>query len=205
MSFAANADGASSVTSNASARSADKTKETAKGNGKADDQKAKAASLANAKSGKNKSVGQTADDGSGGNVSVAAALAINVSNSDALATIGDGLTVVAGDVGTGAVSVASSDNMDGSAVADGSAATGSGGTAVGVAVAINVADMTNRAVIGNNVNVTGDGVSAVASMKDAGGDQVNEFAAKATSGGRAATSGSPGRSRSTCPTPSARA
>ena len=95
---------------------------------------------------------------------VAAALAINVSNSTALATVANGLTVVAGDgAGTGAFTLATSNNMDGSAVADGSATTGTGGsgTAIGVGVAINVADMTNRAVLGDNVHVTADGSQAV--------------------------------------------
>src|SRR5207244_3051901 len=81
-----------------------------------------------------------------------------------------------------------SNNMDATATADGSAATGGddgdgdGGTAVGVAVAINVATMTNRAVVGNNVTATGDGFSATAAMKNVGGDTTNRFGAKATSG-----------------------
>src|SRR5262249_28973581 len=155
--FAANGDGASTATAKASAKGADKQKEQDKGNTTADQQTAKQKALADSKSGKTNNVGQTATDGSGGTVSVAAALAINVSHSDALASLPAGVTVVAGDgAASGALTVSASNNMDAAAIADGSAATGESGTAVGIAVAINVPTMTNRAVVNAGATATGD-------------------------------------------------
>ncbi|MDP2326338.1 MAG: hypothetical protein Q8N51_20250, partial [Gammaproteobacteria bacterium] len=58
----------------------------------------------------------------------------------------------------------------------------SSGTAVGVGIAINIADMQNQAVVGAGTSVTAEGVSAQALMKDVGGDKTHTFAAKATSG-----------------------
>ncbi|TAK65480.1 MAG: hypothetical protein EPO22_04755, partial [Dehalococcoidia bacterium] len=183
VSLAAHGDGKSVVLAKASAKGADKGEEsTENGNTKADDQKDDQVALANGKSGDGDSVGQTAEDGSGGDVSVAAALALNVTDSEASARIGNGGTIIAGDgVGTGNLTLAASNNMDATATADGSAATGDSGTAVGIAVAINVADMTNEALIGD-ATVTAEGVSATASMKNLSGDQKHLFEAKATSG-----------------------
>lgn len=96
VSFAALADGASVAEVTASAAGADKEDEADGGNSTADDQTAKQTSLANAKSGKDNSVDQTANtDGEGdssGSVGVAAALAINVSRSDAVANVPSGIT-----------------------------------------------------------------------------------------------------------------
>src|SRR4029079_15874967 len=80
-------------------------------------------------------------------------------------------------------------NMDASAIADGSAAKGTdkdgkvSDTAVGVAVAIKLAEMSNDAVVPNTAHVTAEGVSVQAVMKDVGGNKSHNFAAKATSGG----------------------
>jgi hypothetical protein len=111
-------------------------------------------------------------------VGVAAALAINVSRSEAVAEIPSGITITAG----GLLTLESSNNMDASALADGSATEGSIDTAVGVAVAINVAHMTNQATVAGGANVTADGVHLSATMKDVGGDATHRFGAKATSG-----------------------
>ena len=57
-----------------------------------------------------------------------------------------------------------------------------GRTAVGVAIAINVATMRNTANINEGADVTADGVTAKALMKDVSGDTTSTFEAKATSG-----------------------
>jgi hypothetical protein len=182
VTFQALADGSSVADAKASAAGADKKDEADSGKNTADDQTAKQTSLANAKSGKDNSVDQTAntdgDGGSGGSVGVAAALAINVSRSDALAEIPSGITITAG----GLLTLESSNNMDASALADGSATEGSIDTAIGVAVAINVAHMTNLATVADGANVTAEGVQLSAAMKDVGGDTTHRFTAKATSG-----------------------
>src|SRR5262249_34947690 len=97
--FSAHADGSSLAQAKGSAAGADTTDEAASGKNTADQQAGSAAGLANQKSGGTNSVGKSADtdeNSSGGSVSVAAALAVNVSHSDALASVGDGVTVVAG-------------------------------------------------------------------------------------------------------------
>ena len=89
----------------------------------------------------------------------------------------------AGDGATnGSLNLAASNNMNATATADGSAASGAGGTSVGIAVAINVAAMTDSAVIGSNAIIKADGVTRSAGMRDVGGDLKHDFAAKATSG-----------------------
>ena len=198
VSFTASADGSSKAEAIASAVGADKTKEDAK-SGKsgttADDQTKSASGLASKQSGESKTVGKSAstDDGqsggSDGAVGVGAALALNVASSHATAAIGDGLVIIAGDAGDGALNLKAENNMDASAVADASAATGkdkdgkASGTAVGLAIALNIADMQNDARIGAST-VTADGVSVQALMKelDGGKDKTHTFAARATSG-----------------------
>ena len=59
----------------------------------------------------------------------------------------------------------------------------SSGTAVGIGIAINIADMQNHANVGVGATVTAQGVSAQALMKTVGADdKTHTFAAKATSG-----------------------
>ncbi|HWA13440.1 MAG TPA: LEPR-XLL domain-containing protein, partial [Burkholderiales bacterium] len=189
VSFSAKGDGASKSEAIASSAGADKTAESSKGNSTADDQASKATGLANKNSGdgKTRSTGKSAstDDGagSGGSVSVGAALALNVASSEAEATIGASRTIVAGDgVGTGALTLHAENNMDASAIADGSAAGGKGATSVGVAVALNIAFMENTATVGTGSTITADGYKAEAVMKDVGGNKAHKFEAKATSG-----------------------
>src|SRR6185503_14392447 len=171
VSLAARGDGSSKSDAIASAKGADKSKESSS---TADGQSKQQTDFANAKTGKSKSSGQSAGDGSG-QVGVAAALALNVASSNAQAGTG-GVTIDAGK----SVDVLSANNMDASATADGSAATGAGATSVGVAVAINVADMDNKATLDGDI--TAEGASAKALMKDVDGDKTHKFAAKATSG-----------------------
>jgi hypothetical protein len=53
---------------------------------------------------------------------------------------------------------------------------------VGVAVALNIADMDNTAVVGAGSTIDADGYTAEASMKKVGDDTTHTFVAKATSG-----------------------
>ena len=62
------------------------------------------------------------------------------------------------------------------------------GTGVGIAVAVNVATVTNEAILGDST-VTADGLLIQALVPSAGGDQVNEFKAEATSGSSGADTG----------------
>ena len=128
VSLTAAGDGASTVTAKASS-------EGEESGGDADQQQTKQTNFANSRSGKANSSGQSASTDSG-QVSVAAALAINVSDSIVQTSVADDSTINATD---GSLSLQSSNNMDAKAIADGSAKTTSGGTAVGVAVSINVA------------------------------------------------------------------
>jgi hypothetical protein len=174
ISLAAHGDGASIVTAKASA-------EGAAGDGSegadADEQKDSTTGLANQKSGKSDSTSQGASkDGEG--VSVAAALALNVSNSTASATVDAGMVTASG----GNLSVQTSNNMDSAATADGSAKTSEGGDAVGVAVAINVADMVNEAKVVAGTDVTANGLTLSSVMKNVGGDTTHTHVAKAASG-----------------------
>jgi hypothetical protein len=165
VSFTASGEGASRAHAIASAAGTSSDSEKSKGNSKADDQQKSTTDLANAKAGTNKSSGQSAQT-EGGDVSVAAALAINVANSDAIATTGDGLTITAGKTGAGTLTVGAANHMEAAAIADGRATTKSGGTSVGAAIAINVAHMTNEGSVGAGSVVDADGVTVEATMID---------------------------------------
>ena len=187
VTFSARGNGSSKAEAIASAAGTDSSKESAKGNSSADDQATKQTDFANKRGGGDNKVTKSAStddgDGGGGSVSVGAALALNVASSDAVATIGDNLSITAGSgSGTGALTLHAENNMDASAIADGSAAGGEGATSVGVAVALNIAFMENTATVGTGVTINADGFKAEALMKDVGGDKTSTFAAKATSG-----------------------
>ncbi len=186
VSFGAHASGGSAVVAKASAAGA------AADGSSADDQANKQTGVANQKkkSGSNKAVGQSAttNDGSGGGggVGLGAALAINVSSSSAIAEIPSPLTVIADDDGAGGgdLTLSTTNNMDATASADGSALNG---TAIGVAVAINVATLTNRASVDDGATVEAHGVTVEAKMKSiddgAGGTEAtHSTGASATSG-----------------------
>jgi hypothetical protein len=97
---------------------------------------------------------------SDGSVSVAGAVAIDIENGTAEAFIPDGLTVIA----TGMLSVTTAAQVNGQAIANGSAAATDGGTGVGVAVAVNVANETNSAYIGNNTVINSGGLTVTAGI-----------------------------------------
>jgi hypothetical protein len=164
VSFAASADGASKSEATASAKGTTAEAESDKGSTKADDQTKGATGLANKQSGESKSVDQSASTESG-SVSVAASLALNVANNDAIARVGDGLTIKAGDGGgTGGLIVRSSNLMLAEAIAQGVASTKADGDAIGIGVAINVAHENNEASVGAGASVTADGAIIYATM-----------------------------------------
>ena len=114
---------------------------------------------------------------SSGPIKVAAAIAID------LLTVGSAASVLAGVVvtATGSVTVRSASSVAGSAVADGSSSDGTGGgggsASVGVAVAINLATISNRAVVAGTV--VAQALTVDAGMASSG---THTFAATATSG-----------------------
>ncbi|MDZ4169923.1 MAG: hypothetical protein U1E26_09770, partial [Coriobacteriia bacterium] len=114
---------------------------------------------------------------SDGKVSVAAAIAVNISLSSARATIPANRRIVAG----GNLNLAASNNTDSRASADGAAAKGTDAT-VGAAVAVNYARITNEAVISHGATVNADGISLTAIMADVAGERVHASSAEATSG-----------------------
>ena len=138
--------------------------------------------------GKTSPSAETSSDtgGSGGNkISVAGAVAINIGSSSADAAIGDNVTISAGDK----LTVSATNNGDAKAVADGSAVvagSNDAGTSVGAAVAINVANVTTNATIGDNAQVTAKGVTVEAKMRELtsgeSSDKTDTLSAEATSG-----------------------
>jgi len=128
----------------------------------------------------NKATATTADKNgnSGGDaITVAAAVAVSILESNANAEIGDGLTITSG----GLLTVHSSQNADAKANASGSATQGKDGIAA--AVAINIVDVENQARIGSS-SVTADGLTVEAVMTPVAGEAVNthSFRADALSG-----------------------
>ncbi|KAG1649184.1 hypothetical protein GQR58_029239 [Nymphon striatum] len=76
-------------------------------------------------------------ESSTGPITVAAAIAVNIANTDAVADVPTGVTINAG----GAVTIQASNNTDAEANADGSSNTEGGTAAVGIAVGINLANV----------------------------------------------------------------
>ena len=115
---------------------------------------------------------------SDGTVGVAAAMAVNVLSLTSEAAVKDDLSF------GGGLTIRSSANMDGNADANASAVV-DGTVGVGAAVAVNVADLTNRAFIGEGAVVLAGGVEVKAGMLAKGllgADLVHDFTAKARSG-----------------------
>ncbi|MFN5854601.1 MAG: hypothetical protein ACK456_01665, partial [Pseudanabaenaceae cyanobacterium] len=121
-----------------------------------------------------------------GSVSVAGGLALNLADSKARAFINDNLSITA----TGAVAVQSSNETDGSAIADGSATGGQIKYGIGVAVALNIVDTDNSATVGAGTTISGKGLTVTAlTNKSLGNDGYSQFTAKATSGASASDVG----------------
>ena len=115
---------------------------------------------------------------SGGSVSVAAAIAINVLTTRSEASLADGVSVTSTG---GAVSLTSSANTDAAKTSADGSGTDASTVGVGAAVAINSVDITNRATTGT-ATVQGSGLALAATMKDVGGDQRHHIEATAKSG-----------------------
>ncbi|WP_330848842.1 hypothetical protein [Mangrovicoccus ximenensis] len=158
----------------ARASSAGAKKEGDEGTGEGEEENAQAQTdqrvgEANDRSGRTGTDGEAASpeaSTSSGNVSVAAAIAVNIETTEVIATLAavDGnpdLTITAG----GAVSVKTAANADANAFADGSAVTFDDGTAVGAALAINVSTLRNLATL-DRAEVEGDGVTVEAGMAE---------------------------------------
>ena len=100
-------------------------------------------------------------EGEGEGISVAAAIAVNIVDSEARAEIAGGVSVSAG----GLLTVRSGSNVNGDAVADGSAASDGGSASVGAAVSVNSVDVKNTARVSGNVTAA-DGMVVEALMLD---------------------------------------
>ena len=120
---------------------------------------------------------------SDGPVSVAAAIAANISSTSSTATIG-GVTVTAG----GAVGVKATGDTDAKANADGSVV-GAGSLGIGAAVAINLANVTVSATVGTGGTVTSDQLALEAAMNGVSGDGTHRLSATSVSGAGAGTVG----------------
>ena len=114
---------------------------------------------------------------SGGGVSVAAAVGVNIATSKAQAYIPASGKITAG----GILTLSASNNTDAKASADGSA-TGSSSVGIGAAIALNVPILKNEAYIGENATISAGGLVVEALMTDVDGDKKQEFGAEATSG-----------------------
>ncbi|MBK8460096.1 MAG: hypothetical protein IPL43_07840 [Micropruina sp.] len=112
--------------------------------------------------------------GSGGPVAVAAAIAINLITTHALATIMPAVVVTAG-----GVTLATAANTDALTTADGTATIERGPPAsIGVAVAITLADVTNSSTVAGTVNAP----TTLKSLVNTAPDATHTFTATATSG-----------------------
>jgi hypothetical protein len=137
-------------------------------------------------------------EGEGGNkVQVAGAVSITIDSTTARAKIGDGLTIQAGQASTkGVLTLKSENNSGAEAIADastvmenaGKTKDGKSGTGIGVAVAINVANVVNEAVLGDST-IHADGVVIQALVPAVGKDGTHGFKAEATSGASGAGTG----------------
>lgn len=117
------------------------------------------------------------EDGNTSKVSVAAAISVNVAESEARASVLDGANIQAN---SGALTLSASGNTDASATADGSAV-GDSAVGIGAAVAINTATANTVAYLGAGTHAV-QGLSLEAGMTDTGGDTTNTFASQASSG-----------------------
>ncbi len=116
-----------------------------------------------------------------GGMTVAAAVALNlIAHSESLASVPSGRAVTVG----GALTVASANDTDGHARADGSTTT-TNATGVGVGIAINAdTDDLDRALIGAGAKVIAKGLTVSAGMGNSG-DGTNTLGADSSSGGGA--------------------
>ena len=120
-------------------------------------------------------------ESSNGAVTVAAAVGINIANSDARALLGNNAAINAG----GSAELKATNNTDAHATADGSAVQGKVG--IGAAVALNVGNNVAQARMGTGSQIHGKGASLEALMtaipnRDGVDDVTNSMGASALSG-----------------------
>lgn len=185
VAFEAHSDSTSSATAKASAKGGKEDTSGGAQNDGVDQEIGKQTALGKNKqaagsnnAGQQPASAETAGEGGGASkLSVAAAIAVNVADSRAEASVPAGRDVSAGG---GELRLSASNNTDASASADG-AAVGDAAVGVGAAVAINVAKSANVASLGAGTH-SGQGVRLEALMKDTG-DTTSSFGAEAKSGG----------------------
>ncbi len=119
----------------------------------------------------------SASTNSGGSIAVSAALSINIPETEVRSSIPTNRTVTVG----GLTSVRTLANQNANTTADAST-TKSGDWGVGVGVAILAADLTNEASIGTGVNLTTDGLTLEAGMRDFMSDTQHTYMTNAVSG-----------------------
>ncbi len=177
MSFVATGGSSSTATAKATANG------SSSGGGTADNKNATQRNSANSKaSGKGartSSGNQSTPSASSaeGSVTVAAALALNLSESIQRARIPNNRTMTAG----GVTVVRSSANNDASATAD-AIATNASSVGVGTSVAINGVKVFNEAIVDASSNLTTDGLTVEALMRNVGGNTTHTFATNSVSG-----------------------
>ncbi|MCK4626137.1 MAG: hypothetical protein KAV00_12545, partial [Phycisphaerae bacterium] len=146
-------------------------------NTEADQQSSKQTDFADEKSGKTTPTESESAETSDGGVGIAAALGLNIADSETRASVA-GVGITAGDT----LTVRALSDMDASAAADGSAVDPTNlDVGIGVGVAINVADSVTEASIGSGATVTAGGVALSAGIS-AKRDSVSTFKAEAVSG-----------------------
>ncbi|HKP96413.1 MAG TPA: LEPR-XLL domain-containing protein, partial [Fibrobacteria bacterium] len=168
----------------ASAKGAEKTSDASKD--EANEQTSAVRNHAKGKAGTTGDKSKATPDmsSSEGPVGVAAAIGVTVSDVEALAVVGRNLTA------GGTVAIRSSVNADSIAQADGSAS-GPLSVGVGAAVAVNSADMRNRALVSGSAVITSAGLTLTANMAARPGESVaaHDTQARSISGASGKTVG----------------
>jgi hypothetical protein len=165
VTFAASSTGQSNTRAKASASGAQDTGQDAQAQGdskRAAGNNRAAGSGASGSGSGNQAVAETpseSNSGDGDSIAVAAAISINIVDSESRAEIGDGRTVTSG----GALTLRSKSNVDGAAVAEGTAVDASS-VGVGAAVSVNTVDVDNRARLGASTVTAADGLVVEAVM-----------------------------------------
>ena len=120
-------------------------------------------------------------DGENEKLAVAAAVGVTISVSRQAARVADGLTVTSSG---GAFTVKSTGNTDATAKGDGTTADTATDTetSVGAGVAVNLAFVTNEAIVGSGATIQGTSITVEATATAVGTDTTQVFGAEAISG-----------------------
>ena len=131
--------------------------------GKADQKAASKGAKDTSTSSDSKSASTSQNEGdseSSGTVSVAAAISVNVQDSVVEAYVPTGQSIEA----DGTVTVSAKNQTDAAAIADGTAVTLEGGTGIGAAVSVNVANVKNLAYVEEGATIEAGGLAVEATM-----------------------------------------